>query len=167
MSYGLRSLGVVMLAGFLSVGATRPSDAQTIVLVRHAEKVDASKDPDLSAEGHARAARLATMLADAGVTHVYATQYVRTQQTVAPLSAARGLTPLVMHSDDIDGLVARWRALSADSVAVYAGHSGSVPKLLTALGHAAAPEIDESDYTNFFVVSLGGGGPLRVVRLRY
>lgn len=167
MSFALRSLSVVVLALCVSAWAAPPAGAQTIVLVRHAEKADSSKDPDLSAEGRARASRLAAMLADAGVTHVFATQYVRTQQTVAPLATARGLTPTVMHSDDIEGLAGRLRALSGHSVALYAGHSGSVPKLLVALGHGEALEIDESDYTNFFVVTLEGQRPPRVVWLRF
>lgn len=162
-----RCLPVVMVAAFGIWGTMPAAEAQTIVLVRHAEKVDSSKDPDLSEEGRARASRLAAMLADAGVSDLFATQYKRTQQTVAPLAAARSLTPAVVHSDDVAGLAARLRALSSDAVAVYAGHSGSVPKLLTALGHRTPPDIDESDYTNLFIVSLDRAGPLRVVRLRY
>lgn len=163
----LRCLSVVMFA-VVTVGWAMPAaEAQTIVLVRHAEKVDSSKDPDLSDEGRARASRLAAMLVDAGVSAVFATQYKRTQQTVAPLAVARGLTPAVMHSDDVDGLAARLRALASDAVAVYAGHSGSVPKLLSALGHETPPDIDESDYTHLFIVSLERAGPPRVVQLRY
>jgi phosphohistidine phosphatase SixA len=167
MPFERRCLSAALCAALAAAWTMPAAEAQTIVLVRHAEKVDSSKDPDLSDEGRARASRLATMLADAGVSALFATQYARTQQTVAPLAAARSLTPAVMHSDDIDGLAARLRALSPDAVAVYAGHSGSVPKLLSALGHQTPPDIDESDYSNLFIVSLERAGPSRVVRLRY
>ena len=44
-------------------------------------------DPLLSSAGEARAARLATMLAEAGVKAIYASEFRRTQDTGKPLAA--------------------------------------------------------------------------------
>src|SRR5690348_2764504 len=69
----------------------------TVILVRHGEKAtDDPRDPSLSPAGEARARALAAMLAKAGVTHLFATQYRRTQATISPLASATGLTPTLL-----------------------------------------------------------------------
>ena len=45
----------LLLAAALSLVAALPAMAQTVVIVRHAEKADASADPLLSEAGQARA----------------------------------------------------------------------------------------------------------------
>ena len=47
----------LVVLGVFVVGV-RAQATKTIILVRHAEKVDASQDPELSAEGKQRAERL-------------------------------------------------------------------------------------------------------------
>jgi broad specificity phosphatase PhoE len=71
-----------LLASALLSTATAQS---TIFVVRHAEKADATKDPDLSEAGRARAEALAKALRDAKIAAIYATEFKRTQQTAAPL----------------------------------------------------------------------------------
>ncbi len=59
----------------------------TVFLVRHAEKDTSSatnRDPGLTEEGTARAHALARLVAKAGVTHLYASQFTRTKSTLAP-----------------------------------------------------------------------------------
>jgi broad specificity phosphatase PhoE len=60
----------------------------TVILVRHAEKANlpGDDDPELTHEGELRAAVFGDMLADAGVTAVYASQLVRTHLTMKPLA---------------------------------------------------------------------------------
>ena len=48
------------------------ADTATFIVVRHAEKVDASHDPDLSAAGHARARALAERLGELPLAAAYA-----------------------------------------------------------------------------------------------
>ena len=68
----------------LLVSVTSPALAQkAIIVVRHAEKVDESADPLLSAVGTARAEALAKALASLEVKGVYVTQYQRTELTAA------------------------------------------------------------------------------------
>ncbi len=68
----------LLLAVCLALLAAAPANvvAQPVVfVVRHGEKLDNTPDTVLSAEGEARAQRLATMLAASGVRAVYTTQY--------------------------------------------------------------------------------------------
>ena len=66
-------------AALTLLSVATPALAQkAIVVVRHAEKVDESADPALSAAGIARAEALALALKSMDVKAVYVTQYQRT-----------------------------------------------------------------------------------------
>jgi broad specificity phosphatase PhoE len=148
--------------------AAAPARAQkAVVIVRHAEKVDESADPLLSAAGESRARALARHLRTAGVTAIYVTQYKRTALTAAPLAAASGLTPIVIHSDARQALVDRIRKDNANDVVLVVGHSDSVPELLRLLGHDEPVTIGHSEYDNLFVAVPSKAGPPAVLRLRY
>jgi len=118
--------------------AARPPAALEPVVVfvtRHAEKgTNDPRDPDLSEAGKQRADALAAMLARAGVTHLFATELKRTQQTLAPLSKQCGAAVTVVPVADSAKLADALLALPAGSVAVIAGHSNTVPALVRRLG---------------------------------
>jgi phosphohistidine phosphatase SixA len=143
--------------------------AQSVFLVRHAERADTAKgaapmmgtDPDLSDAGRRRAQSLAAMLKDAGITAIFVTEYKRTQQTAAPLAKALGLTPVVITSKDTPGLVTRLQASKGNVLVV--GHSNSVPNVITGLGIAKAPPIADDEYDNLFIVHPPG----QLIRLRF
>lgn len=147
------------------------ANAQSIILVRHAERADTAAgaaptmaaDPDLSAVGAERARRLAMMLKDAGITAVHVTEFKRTQQTAAPLAAAIGVTPTVSPAADSDALVATLRAAKGNVLVV--GHSNTVPEIVVALGITPAFTIGDAEYDNLLVVSLSPTPQL--LRLRY
>ena len=144
---------------------------EVVILVRHAERADnaaggagmMASDPDLSAEGRARAATLARTLRDAGITAVFTTQYKRTQQTAAPLAKALGLEPVVVASSESAAVIEKIRA--AGGTVLVVGHSNSVPELLKRLGVTEQVAIEEQEFDNLFVVV--PGAPPTLVRLRY
>jgi len=167
--------GALLLAAPLVAGAgaqTQPATAEPIVVVvvRHAEKAaDDPRDPTLSGAGERRAEALAGLLRDAGVTHLFCTEYRRTRLTVEPLARARGLQIQQVAADDPAVQVAALRALPAGSVAVVAGHSNTVPALVRGLGgsldrterHETYGEMLADDaYGRMFLVVLppGNGG---------
>ena len=133
--------------------------AQRLVfLVRHAERADggappagmtAPADPDLSAEGRARAERLAEMLAQAGITKIFVTEFQRTHQMAAPLAARLGLTPERSLSKDVPGLV-KQLATYKDDVVLMIGHNTSVPAVIAELGGPKVA-IPDTDYGNLFM----------------
>ena len=142
----------------------RTATAQsTIFVVRHAEKADATKNPDLSEAGRARAEALAKALRDANITAIYATEFKRTQQTAAPLAKALSITVTVLPAQDSVALVAKLRALSGNALVV--GHGDTIPNLIKALGVSEPISIAENDYDNLFVLVLHEKPQL--IRLHY
>ena len=131
---------------------------KTVIVVRHAEKAAEPKnDPVLSEEGVARAERLAKLLAKAGVTHLFATEFQRTQQTLAPLSLATGTKVSLGNAADFKATHSAVASLPRDSVAVIAAHSNTVPALLELLSAGRAKiSLGEADYDRLFVVTQWG-----------
>lgn len=114
-----------------------PAAPVLALFVRHAETSASTLsggDPELSEEGQARARALAALLEGAEVTHLYASEYARTAATLAPLAAAKELELVRIGARAQDEQLAALRALPPGSFAVVAGHSNTVPALVSALG---------------------------------
>ena len=142
-----------------------PKPAATrLILVRHAEKVDASADAALSPEGHARAAALATALADAEVSAIYSSDYQRTRDTVAPLAAATGLEIQLYDPAEAAVLAGPLVARHAGQTVLVVGHSPSVPAMINALvGEERVSRLERYDQL-FVVVADEDGAALLVMR---
>ena len=143
-----------MCAFFFSVfaAASIAFGEPVVVIVRHAEKVDNSNDPDLSDVGQSRAAALAQILKDAHITAIFATEFKRTQETAAPLAKAIGITPTIVPAKDYITLVSKLRKV--DGAALVVGHGNTIPDILKALGIETPVKISDDDYTNLFVIAL-------------
>ena len=168
-AFGASVSGVILAVLILLVFADQARAQEAIYIVRHAERVDDTPQSLLSVEGHARAARLADMLRDAGITAIFVTEYERTVQTAQPLAARLGLTPIVNKADDTPGLIGKVRALGPKARVLIAGHSDTVPKILAALGYATPVTIARGEFDNLFIVMPGKAPHARplVLRLRY
>lgn len=140
--------------------------ATRVVVVRHAEKADDGRDPELSAAGRARAEALAHALADLRLHAVFTSQYRRTAQTVAAVCAAQELAPVAVDAADVAGLAGRIRGDHAGRTVLVCGHSNTVPALLAALGVKDPPTLGDGDYDRMFVLLLDAGEP-HLLPLRY
>ncbi len=139
----------------------------TVVVVRHAEKSSAAPDPPLSVAGEARAQTLAHVVEDAGVTAVFATEFIRTQQTVQPTADGEGLAVQMYAAGNAAGLADTIRSDHAGGVVLVAGHSNTVTTILEELGGDPVGLIAESDYDNLFTVTIRRCDDTRVVHLKY
>ena len=156
------------LALVLSAAGTALGQSTTVIVLRHAEKVDESRDPQLSAAGEARAAALAEALADAGVSAIITTQFERTRRTAAPLAERLGITPIVVAATDGNharDVAARARDLAPGTI-VIVGHSNTVPAIIRALGGAEVGPMPDEAYDDLFVLAIDEAGT-RVVRAKY
>lgn len=176
-------LSVVLLCALLGSAATAyaPFKVTTVFLVRHAEKQSNAPEAELSEAGHARAKRLAAMLAKAGVKAIYTSQVDRTKQTAAPLAQALALTPNVINVETVQvggqmGSTVSPTTLknyadkimqNAGQTALIVGHSNSVPALIAKLGVAPPVTIGDTEFDNLFVVTIYANGKAVVAQLKY
>ena len=160
--------GVIALA---MLAVPEVAHAQRLVfIVRHAERADeggqarqmsAPSDPLLSAAGQARAAKLRTMLADAGISAIYVTEFRRTQDTGLPLAQTLGLTEQRVPSADTAGLVTQLRQRHRDDVVLVIGHSNTVPAIIKALGGPSVT-VGDNEYDSLFILVPGPGTLTRI-----
>ncbi len=127
----------------------------TIFLVRHAEKVDSSSDPELSLDGKARAVRLKEMLVDAGIDKIYSTEYKRTVNTVKPLAETINLEITNYRPFD-EELVAKLNSADDQQILV-SGHSNTIPDLVNKLiGENRYTQLPDNEYSTIYVVTIEG-----------
>lgn len=158
------------LVSIMAVFAALPASAAppvTVFLVRHAEKAAGGEDPGLAEAGTKRAESLAAMLADAGITAIFSSEYKRTQDTAAPLAKRLGVAVTTVPAKDIDGLVAKLRALAPGARAVVVGHSNTVPAVATRLTGVKVAELTEGEFDRLFVAVAGKDGEGAVLTLHY
>ncbi|MEK6572075.1 MAG: histidine phosphatase family protein, partial [Bacteroidota bacterium] len=130
-------------------------------------------DPPLSPSGKERAMSLAHVLRDAGVVAIYATQYVRTQQTVKPLAEGLAVHIEVVNADPqnlkghAEALVKGVMSGHSGGVVLISSHSNVIPLIIRALGVSEPPAIADHEYDNLFVVTKCSIGEAKLLRLKY
>ena len=164
---GLHTLALILLTLVtLASHAAAQTEPTVVYLVRHGEKVDDGADPQLAQEGHAWAALLADLLADAGITHIHSSDFIRTRDTAGPLTERLGLSTLIYDPRDLEGLAALLRDTPGRHL--VSGHSNTTPRLVELLGGDPHTPIDEpSEYDRLYVVTLLPGNRASSVLLRY
>ena len=141
---------------------------KTVILLRHAD-VDVTVGPapetlPLNAAGVARAHALVHVAGDAGVTAMFASPAKRTQQTLKPLAEKLGLQVSIPNSQQ--ALVQDALSNQSGAVVLIAGHSNTVPQIITALGALfVVPTLQGHD--DLFVVTVMVSGHASLVHLKY
>lgn len=170
------SMKMRLAVTLLLVGLADSAFGQTaIFLVRHAEKATESNEATvpLSAAGRARAERLATFLASAGVTGIYATETDRARQTAEPLARARKLEIHGYAPRDAEGkpapriVIDRIKKDEPTGRVLVVGHSNTVPEILAALGYGEKVEIPSTQFDDLFLVVPREGAAPTVLHLKY
>lgn len=139
----------------------------TLIIVRHAEKVDQSADSALAQAGLDRALTLAHVLRDANISTIFVTHLKRTQQTAAPIAKALNLTPVIVNAADLSGLAAKLAALPAGTTALVVNHNPSVLQLATAFGANNVAQMSEDEFDRMMILTPRPDGKSALLTLRY
>jgi broad specificity phosphatase PhoE len=165
----LTRLILLILPVLASCQSRTPPSENIIFLVRHAERADdgmmtGQEDPHLSDAGKARAGDLARVLADANLTDVYSTDYMRTRETAGPTAEVFGLTIGLYNADSLEAFADGLKTQPGRHLVV--GHSNTTPRLVAALGGDPHGEIAAMEYDRLYVLDVEGR-TVRTVLLRF
>lgn len=139
-------LGIGLLLFLCGCSTTR------YYVVRHAEKLDNSADPPLSAAGKERAERLAEQLADKQIGGIFVSNMQRTKQTAEPSAKKFGVVPTVVSARDTNELIERLKMVSGENVLVVR-HSNELHLIVNALAtDMTVSPVGEGEYDNLFIV---------------
>ena len=155
----LKFLLLFSLFAFASVDIL--AQDKTIVLVRHAEKDTAVISPDgddpLSTAGRERALRLWKVIKKYKPHEIFATDYKRTQQTVAPIALKRNKKVQIYDTSKQADLVSQIMASKTEHYLI-AGHSNTIPALVNLLAKKEVfKQVLESEYGVIWVVRIRKG----------
>lgn len=158
----LPALAALCLAGCTST-PVRDGAMATYLIVRHAEKdVRVADDPPLTADGQARAERLAALLAGTPLDAIYSSPTRRTRQTAAPVARAKGLDIVDYDPADAAAFARRLRGEHPAGTVLVVGHSNTVPQLARALCACEVPDMDEAVYGIRYTVRFDAAGHPRL-----
>lgn len=129
-----------------------------IILFRHAEKGnDGTNDPDLTYKGEERAKKIAFILEDFTIDKIYATNFVRTQKTVAVLASKKELEIANYDAKDQNFATSLLKNEKGKTIVVV-GHSNTIPMLVNKLiGKEIYKELNETEYGKFWILTFSNG----------
>ena len=183
----LHALGaLLLLAAGLAAGAVaylRRQPVSTILLVRHAERqvappapgecpppglgITTSEGTSITEAGRERAAALAHVAGEAGVSAIYVSEVCRSQWTAKPLADRAGVPVVQLSAADVGGLVDHVLANHRGRTVLVSSHTDRIPQIISGFGAAPAPAVADSDYDNFWVITVTRFGPARLMLLKY
>ena len=149
-----KSLLLAALTTLIAFAAVPAAAQNSVYVMRHLNTPAGERDPDLLPEGQRGAEALATWFHEERPVAIYVTDYKRTRQSVAPLAARLGLTPILYDPADTPALIARIRA--EHGAVLVVGHSNTVPDIVAALGGERPPALAHEDFGDIWRVAPGG-----------
>ncbi|OOV25535.1 hypothetical protein BXU11_15720 [Flavobacterium sp. LM5] len=149
----MRKLIISLLFLVLSAGAW--SQTTTIYLIRHAEKVDNSKNPDLSKSGWERAEHWKTILNQVPLKAVYSTDYLRTVQTATPTVTSKNLEIIKYDPKTLD--LEKLKNEHKGQAILIVGHSNTTPDLANKIiNQKVYAPIDDTVFGNLYIITISG-----------
>jgi 2,3-bisphosphoglycerate-dependent phosphoglycerate mutase len=144
----------ILLVCLFSIAIYSQNNTTKIIIVRHAEKADdGTKNPPLLPEGIARAGRLSVMLSDLKIDKLYATDFLRTQQTLTPLSKKFNIAITTYDASDV-AFAEQLLLKEKGKTIVISGHSNSSPTLVNRLiKKEVYQKLDESVYSKIWILT--------------
>lgn len=152
------SLATAMLSPLAAL-----ADPSAVYLVRHGEKEATGKDPELTAQGKARAQNIATILQKAGIRTVFSSPYARTRQTADAVARSSGVEVQTYDPGKPALLIEKVKTLNGAVLVV--GHSNTLPELVRLFGGAPGADIADNEYDRLYQVTRGADGTISTVLL--
>lgn len=161
---------LILAIGFLFPVFAQNADSVkkplVIFLVRHAEKVDSSRDPELSEAGRQRAKQLAETLISTEIEYIHSTDFIRTKNTAAPSAQMFNLDVDLYNPRELEAFAAALKQKGGRHLVV--GHSNTTPALVKLLGgEPGSPIVEKNEYDRLYILTIQEDGEVSTVLLRY
>ncbi|MBL30969.1 MAG: hypothetical protein CMC81_07015 [Flavobacteriaceae bacterium] len=125
-------------------------------LIRHAEKDRSNpenKDPSLTNKGIKRANNWASYFDTITLNSIYTTDYLRTKQTVFPVSKLKKITPKIYSPDELD--INKFININQGKRVLISGHSDTTPSIVNKLiGETKFSNMLDSDNNSLYIVNI-------------
>jgi broad specificity phosphatase PhoE len=127
------------------------NNTTTYYFIRHAEKVDASKNPDLSTVGFERARLYDNIFAEIKFDAIYSTDYKRTLQTVTPIAATQKIAIKLYEPKTLS--IESFKKENVGKKVLIVGHSNSIPNFVNQIiNEKIYSDIADATYGNLYIV---------------
>ncbi|MBC5862714.1 histidine phosphatase family protein [Flavobacterium sp. K77] len=127
----------------------------TYYFIRHAEKVDNSKDPNLSELGMQRAQKWKAIFESIDFDQIYSTNYKRTQQTATPIATADKIEIQLYDPQKID--LKAFKKITLGRKVLIVGHSNTTPDFVNKIiNQQVFNDIEDTTFGNLYIVTIIG-----------
>ena len=127
------------------------NNTTTYYFIRHAEKVDASKNPDLSIVGFERARLYDNIFAEIKFDAIYSTDYKRTLQTVTPIAATQKIAIKLYDPKTLS--IESFKKENGGKKVLIVGHSNSIPNFVNQIiNEKIYSDIADATFGNLYIV---------------
>ena len=121
--------------------------------IRHAEKADSSKNPDLSEKGLERAQEWRALFSEIKFDAVYSTDFNRTLQTIQPIIADNNQLLKIYNPKMID--IEAFKKETHGKTILIVGHSNTIPNMVNQIiKENKYTNIEENQFGNLYIVTL-------------
>lgn len=121
--------------------------------IRHAEKADSSKNPDLSEKGLERAQEWKALFSEINFDAVYSTDFKRTLQTINPIVWDNGKILKIYNPQLVD--IETFKKETMGKTILIVGHSNTIPKMVNQIiKENKYGDIAENQFGNLYIVTL-------------
>jgi broad specificity phosphatase PhoE len=131
------------------------NNTTTYYFIRHAEKVDNSKNPDLSEIGLERAKLWNEIFSEINIDTIYSTDFKRTLQTITPIANSRKVIIINYDPKTID--IESFKKNTLGNKVLVVGHSNTIPNFVNQIiNKKIYNDMDDVTFGNLYIVTLNG-----------
>jgi len=121
--------------------------------IRHAEKADSSKNPDLSEKGLERAQEWQLLFSELSFDEIYSTDFNRTIQTIKPISVKQNKNFSLYNPKTID--IEAFKKETFGKTILIVGHSNTIPNMINQIiKENKYSDIEENQFGNLYIVTI-------------
>lgn len=153
----MKKIALFILIVFCTITIqAQENEVTTYYFIRHAEKIrkdKSNKNPELTKQGHARAANWNTIFENTDFDLIYSTKYHRTVQTAEPTANAQQLEIQYYSPNALNDPI--FKDKTKGKTVLVVGHSNTTPTFVNdILRIEKYPQIDDSNNANLYILTI-------------